>query len=73
MHVKTIQPRAVLAPRYDSRILAMVIGPAFVAVVIATLSLCVLLLWARRRDALYGYFGLGALGMALHNAWSVLP
>jgi len=69
----TIGPRAALAPRYERRVLAMVVGPAFVAVVIASLALCVLLLWVRRRDALYGYFGLGALGMALHNAWSVLP
>jgi signal transduction histidine kinase len=69
----TVGPRAELAPRYERRVLAMVVGPAFVAVVIASLALCVLLLWARRRDALYGYFGLGALGMALHNAWSVLP
>ncbi|WP_310385727.1 hybrid sensor histidine kinase/response regulator [Roseateles sp.] len=69
----SIGPRAALLPGYNMRVLAVVIGPAFVAAVIASLALCVLLLWARRHDALYGYFGLGAMGMALHNAWSVLP
>ena len=69
----TIGPREALAPLYNQRVLAVVVGPAFVAVVVASLALCVLLLWLRRRDPLYGYFGLGALGMALHNAWSVLP
>jgi len=69
----TIGPRAVLAQRYTVRVLATVVGPAFVAVVIASLGLCMLLLWVRQRDALFGYFGLGALAMALHNAWSVLP
>ncbi|MBT9490939.1 MAG: response regulator [Paucibacter sp.] len=69
----TLGPRAALLPRYNMRVLAMVIGPAFVAAVIASLALCVLLLWARRHDALYGYFGLGAMGLALHNAWSLLP
>ena len=69
----TIGPRALLAPLYDRRVLATVVGPALVAVVIASLALCMLLLWVRQRDALFAYFGLGALAMALHNAWSVLP
>ncbi len=65
--------RQAMQHRYEKRLLGAVIGPAFVAVVVFSLSLCVLLLWARRGDALYGYFGIGTLGWALHTAWSVLP
>jgi signal transduction histidine kinase/FixJ family two-component response regulator len=65
--------RASAAYRYERRILGAVIGPAFVAVAVGSLALCVLLLWARRGDSLYGYFGIGAFGWALHTAWSVLP
>jgi signal transduction histidine kinase len=62
-----------LGRRYERRILGSVVGPAFVAVVVASLALCVLLLWARSGDSLYGYFGLGTLAWALHDAWSVSP
>jgi signal transduction histidine kinase/CheY-like chemotaxis protein len=66
-------PRAALGARYEKRMLGAVIGPAFVAVAVGSLALCVLLLWARTGDALYGFFGLGSFGWALHDAWSVVP
>jgi signal transduction histidine kinase/CheY-like chemotaxis protein len=69
----SVGPLATLGHRYEARVLGAVVGPALVAVVVASLALCLLLLWARRGDSLYGYFGLGALGWALHSAWSVLP
>ena len=68
-----IGPRELIDERYRARVLGAVVGPACVAVVVASLALCMLVLWARRGDALYGYFGLGALGWAAHTAWSVLP
>jgi signal transduction histidine kinase/CheY-like chemotaxis protein len=68
-----VGPYAALNHRYEKRILQVVVGPAVVAIIVGSLALCVLLLWARRRDALDGYFGLGAFALALHNAWSVLP
>lgn len=69
----SVGARAVLTQRYERRVLGTVVGPAFVAVVMGSLALCVLLLWARGGDSLYAYFGLGAFAYALHNAWSVLP
>lgn len=68
-----IGPRSVIAPRYQWRILKAVVAPAVIAVVVGSLAVCLLLLWARRRDSLYGYFGLGSLGWALHTAWWVSP
>ncbi len=63
-----------LERRYDERLLGAVVGPAIVATVMGCLALCVLVLWARRpAQALYGYFGAGALCWALHSAWTVLP
>ena len=62
-----------LGQRYERRMLGSVVGPAFVAVVVASLALCVLLLWAPSGDSLYGYFGLGTLGWAVLDAWSVSP
>ena len=41
-----------LGLRYERRMLGSVVGPAFVAVVVASLALCVLLLWVRS-DSLY--------------------
>jgi len=44
------------------------------AAVIAALSLCVLVLSARRpADRLYAYFGVGGMIWALHTVWTVLP
>ena len=69
-----IGPAGTLARQHDRRVLGVVIGPALVATSIACLGLCVLVLWARRREeTLYGYFGGGALGWGLHSAWTVLP
>lgn len=65
--------RAVLERLYLRRLFGVVVGPAIVAVVVGSLALCVLLLWVRRGDALYGYFGLGSLFWAIHTAWSVMP
>ena len=69
----SIGAQAPIERRYQTRLIVSVIGPAVVAVVVATVSLCLLLLWARRHDPLYAYFGLGTLGWALHTAWSVFP
>ena len=64
---------ASLGDRFERRVAGAVLGPAAVALVVGTLALCVLLIWARTRDSLYGYFGLGTLGWSLHDAWTVLP
>ena len=55
------------------RIMGVFVGPSLVAAVVGTLGLCMLLLWARRRDSLYGYFGLGTLCWGLHTLWTVSP
>lgn len=62
-----------LEKRYQRRLFGVVTGPAIVAMVVGSLALCVLLLWARRGDALYGYFGIGSLGWALHTLWTISP
>jgi signal transduction histidine kinase/CheY-like chemotaxis protein len=62
-----------LEQRYARRLFGVITGPAIVAMVVASLALCVLLLWARRGDALYGYFGIGSLGWALHTLWTISP
>ena len=62
-----------LEKRYEKRLFGVVTGPAIVAMVVGSLALCVLLLWARRGDALYGYFGIGSLGWALHTLWTISP
>jgi signal transduction histidine kinase len=69
----SIGPRAVLERRRALRLIGAVIGPGVAAVAVGSLALCVLLLWARSGDSMYGYFGYGALAWALHNAWSVSP
>ena len=59
---------------YQRKVLLTVHGPVAAAAVIMALSLCVLLLWARRTgDTLYAYFGIGGLLWALHTVWTVLP
>ncbi len=69
-----IGPADEVEQAFDDRVLGAVIGPALVATIIASLALCVLVLWARRREeTLYGYFGIGALGWGIHSGWSVLP
>ncbi len=67
-----IGPVRALGMRFDRLVFASVIGPAIVAVVVASLGLCVLLLWARSGDPLYGYFAVGTLAWAVHDGWSVL-
>lgn len=66
-------PYALVQQRHRARLLGGVVGPALVAAVVGTLGLCMLLMWAQRRDALYAYFGAGTLGWALHSGWSLLP
>src|SRR5262249_29574597 len=45
-----------------------------IALIMATLSTAILVLWLRRRsDTIYAYFGLGSLLWALHTAWSLMP
>ena len=72
LSVLRIGPARALGARYNRLVFASVVGPAIVAVVVASLGLCVLLLWARSGDALYGYFAAGALAWAAHDGWSVL-
>ena len=55
------------------RVLGVFIGPCLVAAVVGTLGLCMLLLWARQREGLYGYFGAGTLCWGLHTLWTVSP
>ena len=66
-------PYALVQQRHRAHLLGGVVGPALVAAVVGTLGLCMLLMWAQRRDALYAYFGAGTLGWALHSGWSLLP
>lgn len=58
---------------HHQRVFGVVVGPTLVAAVVGTLGLCMLLLWWRRRDSLYGYFAAGALGWGAHTLWTVLP
>jgi len=62
-----------LEPMYDARVLGRIVGPGIVSLLMGSLALVVLLLWARQRDPLYGYFGAGALAWSLHSAWTLLP
>jgi signal transduction histidine kinase len=58
----------------DRKELLMVGSTVVAAAVTGALSLCMLVLWARRpADALFAYFGIGGLLWALHTAWTVLP
>jgi signal transduction histidine kinase len=66
-------PAAELAQRRRWRAFATTQGPALVAAVVGTLGLSMLFLGWRRREGLYGYFGLGLAGWALHTAWTVAP
>lgn len=74
-HVSTLEvgPLGVLTAHYRTRLFGVVVGPAFVAASVGTLGICVLLLWSRTRESLYGYFGAGAFFWALHSLWGVLP
>ena len=59
---------------YERKLLLTVHSTVAAAAVIMALSLCVLLLWARRTgESLYAYFGIGGLLWALHTVWTVLP
>jgi signal transduction histidine kinase len=68
-----VGPAVQLAEHFHLRVLGTVVGPALVAAVIATIGSSILVLWWRRREAIYGYFGFGVLGWALHTLWSLLP
>jgi signal transduction histidine kinase len=63
----------ILAERRRLRVLGTVVGPALVAAVIATLGVSMIFLWSRRREPIYGFFGVGMLGWALHTVWSLSP
>ena len=65
--------RDTLESQYEMRVFGAVIGPAIVSVVVASVAICLLLIWGRRRDPLYAFFGLGSFTWALHTGWSVLP
>jgi signal transduction histidine kinase/ActR/RegA family two-component response regulator len=67
-----IGPADELRAMRDRRALLVVILPAAVAVVIGLLGGVVLLLYLRRREPLYGYFGIGALAWAVHTGWTVM-
>ncbi|MEO7151343.1 MAG: ATP-binding protein [Burkholderiaceae bacterium] len=69
----SVGDRAAIERRQQLLMFASIVGPAVIAVVVATVALCLLLLWVRRHDPLYAYFGLGALGWALHSLWFVFP
>ncbi len=66
-------PMRELAQRQRGRVLAVVIGPLIAAAVVGTLGFGMLVLWSRTREPIYGYFGVGTFGWALHSGWSVLP
>jgi len=68
-----IGPAAELSSRHRTRVLALVVMPAIVAAVVGTLGLCMLLVWSRQREDLYGYFGASAVAWSLHSAWSISP
>lgn len=55
------------------RLAGVVVGPSLAAAVVGTVGLCMVLLWARRRTALSGYFAAGTLAWSAHTFWSVLP
>ena len=63
-----------LREMHSRKLLWQVTGPIVAAAVIMALSLCVLVLWARRTgETLYAYFGVGGLLWALQTVWTVLP
>jgi len=66
-------PLAAVTGLHRARVMGVVVGPSLVAAVVGTLGLCMLLLWRRSRDPLYGYFAVGTLCWAAHTAWTVLP
>lgn len=66
-------PLPALRRLHHWKVLGVVIGPAIVASILGTLGLCMLLLWRRRREALFGYFAAGNLAWAAHTLWTVLP
>ena len=68
-----IGPMPTVKQLHRARILGVVTGPTLVAAVVGTLGLCMLLLWQRSHDSLYGYFASGTLSWAAHTAWTVLP
>ena len=68
-----IGPATELIGRHRARVLALVVLPATVAAIVGALGLCMLLIWSRQREPLYGYFGASALAWALHNAWTISP
>jgi len=69
----TLGPLPEMKALHEGHVLGVLVGPLLAAAVVGTLGLSMSLLWLRRRDALFGYFGLGALCWALQTAWGVLP
>jgi signal transduction histidine kinase len=64
----------VLRTMHSHKLFWQVTGPLVAAAVIMALSLCVLVLWARRPgQTLYGYFGIGGMLWSLHTIWVVSP
>jgi signal transduction histidine kinase len=57
----------------DGKALALFYGPAVVSPLIMCLGLSVLLIWLRRREAVYGYFGSAAVAWGLHTIWTLSP
>ena len=68
-----VGPDDTLRSMMERKVFLNVIGPALMATAIGCMAVCMLLLWARCHDAIYGYFAFGALGWALQNVWSALP
>ncbi|MEO5845554.1 MAG: ATP-binding protein [Caldimonas sp.] len=63
-----------LRAMHEHKLLWQVNGPAAGAGVVLVLSLCVLVIWARRpTHTLYGYFGIGGTIWALHTLWRLMP
>jgi signal transduction histidine kinase len=57
----------------DGKALALFFAPAVVSSLIMCLGLSVLLIWLRRREAIYGYFGAAAVTWGLHTIWTLSP
>ncbi len=69
-----VGPQDELRAMHASKRWWQIYAPVVAAAVIFALSVCVLLLWLRRRgETLYAYFGVGGVVWALHNVWAVLP
>jgi signal transduction histidine kinase/CheY-like chemotaxis protein len=67
-------PIEAVAGLYHRQLALHLIAPLAIALIMATISTAILVLWLRRRsDTIYAYFGLGSLLWALHTVWSLMP